>query len=213
MVGDKFGKWLVISQEKHPENRKGRHFLCRCECGYEKIIPANPLLYGKTTQCVDCYNNRTFNYSIGQIIHSWTILDHRKDHFSEMSYLCRCICGNERIIRRRDLSRGKSTQCSSCHIKDKNTTHNLSKSPIYKIWASMMQRCNNPKNKDFKHYGGRGIKVCDFWHDFSWFFNDMGEKPDGLQIDRIDNDGNYEPKNCRWVTAKDNANNKARKKL
>lgn len=74
--------------------------------------------------------------------------------------------------------------------------------PIYKIWVNMRQRCNNPKNPKYKDYGGRGIVVCEHWNSFANFAADMGERPDSHSIDRIDVNGNYEPSNCRWATAK-----------
>lgn len=79
---------------------------------------------------------------------------------------------------------------------------------LYNTWEAMRARCNNINHKSYKDYGGRGIKVCSRWDDFLLFIADMGERPDGLEIDRINNDGNYEPSNCRWVDHRSNALNR-----
>lgn len=81
----------------------------------------------------------------------------------------------------------------------------------HSIWMGMWQRCTNPNNKKFYRYGARGISVCDRWKAFANFLADMGERPKGKSIDRINNDGNYEPGNCRWATALEQARNKSRK--
>jgi hypothetical protein len=79
----------------------------------------------------------------------------------------------------------------------------------YDAWREMRQRCGNPNNKDFRHYGGRGINVCDRWQEsFAAFIADMGPRPEGMTLDRIDVDGNYEPSNCRWATLTEQARNK-----
>ena len=84
----------------------------------------------------------------------------------------------------------------------------LSKHPLYKAWASMRDRCRNPKNTNYHKYGARGVTVCDRWQYFENFLEDMGERPAGMTLDRIDNGGNYEPGNCRWATPHVQAVNK-----
>jgi hypothetical protein len=128
-------------------------------------------------------------------------------------WLCRCDCGKTKIIRGSSLTSGNTKSCG-CYakelVKTNFSTHNLAKHPLYKIWANMKSRCENHKNINFSNYGGRGIKVCEEWQEFKpfydWAISNGYEKK--LNIDRINNDGNYEPKNCRWVSPKVNSSNK-----
>lgn len=125
---------------------------------------------------------------------------------------CRCSCGNIVTIRKYHFKNNHTKSCGCLQkelIGSVNRTHGLTNSSTYRSWCSMMTRCTNPKVNNYHNYGGRGIKVCDRWHNFELFLLDMGEKPsDNLQLNRIDNNGNYEKDNCKWVDSRENCNNK-----
>lgn len=91
--------------------------------------------------------------------------------------------------------------------KHGHNTLKFGQTPTYKAWHCMKQRCLNPKHRNFRLYGGRGITICDRWMEFPLFLADMGERPNGLTLDRIDGEGNYQPGNCRWATMKEQCNN------
>lgn len=121
-------------------------------------------------------------------------------------WVCRCDCGEIRKVQTGNLKSGKTKSCGN-HGQGA-VSHGRSYSPIYRSWASMKQRCINPLTPAYKNYGGRGISICERWLLFENFLTDMGERPRGYWLDRIDVDGNYELKNCRWATATEQARNR-----
>lgn len=122
---------------------------------------------------------------------------------------CRCDCGVQRIVKEQRLTGGTSQSCG-CLARAKVTKHGLSTSGIYRRWWAMMNRCYLSTSRSFHRYGGRGIKVCERWHDFESFLADMGLPPNpAAQLERTNNNGNYEPGNCIWATAKEQQRNRS----
>lgn len=156
-----------------------------------------------------------------------TVIGQEKSQGGKSAWKCLCDCGNITTVVSTNLTLGKIKSCGCIRreqITERNITHNLTKSKIYKVWKGIKQRCSNPKHPSYKNYGARGIRVCEEWKEnFDGFYqwsiangyieNKGNQKTNLLTIDRIDNDKNYSPDNCRWVDRATQARNKRGNKI
>lgn len=134
-----------------------------------------------------------------------------RNKHNQLFWHCTCDCGNEATVLGFLLRQGQTQSCG-CLARETiaavNYSHGKADKPIYRIWRSMMQRCYDKNSHAYSRYGARGISVCERWQDFEKFYADMGDRPEGMSLERVDNDGDYSPENVVWAGAKAQARNR-----
>jgi hypothetical protein len=207
LVGKKFGKITVLNRLGTNQNKKPT-WDCKCDCGNFVMKTTTDLIRPKLPNC-GCTNTKAFNDLTGKKVNKLTVIkqvEGKKDNCR--LWLCKCECGNEKILPSNVLSQNKIRSCG-CLSKTHGHTRNYKISSEYHSWYAMKRRCNNPSNSDYPYYGGRGIKYPNSWNDFTLFIKDMGKKPDETYtLDRINPNEDYSKENCRWVSRLVQSNNK-----
>lgn len=210
IIGEKFGKLTVI--EYIGKNKNGYHcWKCQCECGNYTTALDKSLKNGHKKSC-GCLKKKAKDLT-GKKFGNLTVIEKSGRKNRNNLWLCRCECGNEVQCYQYNLERGSSTSCGclrSFYAKKTRKCHGESTGQFYKKWSSIKTRCYNKNTPSYKNYGGRGIKMCDEWLDFLNFKKWAYENgySDGLTLERIDVNGNYEPSNCKWIPMEEQAINK-----
>lgn len=220
LTGQRFGKLVAIERINQPNNRH-EMWLCKCDCGNVTKTRKSRLLSGHTSSC-GCGHRKTPNL-VGRRFGRLLVIDDLGSEDGRLYCKCLCECGSVFKTRTDGLVGGgtKSCGCARKEARPKRAKkqnvkkQTVSDERLYSVWTNMKTRCNNERNAMYPYYGGRGIKICGEWLDYSafkkWAYaNGYDENaPRGeCTLDRVNVNGNYEPSNCRWISTKEQSNNR-----
>jgi hypothetical protein len=223
LTGQKFGRLTVTARDVGPSNRR-TYWRCQCECGQVKTVEVSHLKSGDVKSC-GCLKSEHALANIANgmsragvrnkvrqqqrleantVIGAWTLINEfEKD--AQLWWKVRCVCGTEKSMRQSLLTYKNGSRSCGCQVP-KHTTHGLSSSPEYRSYDHARGRCQNPNNDNYADYGDRGIEFR--FGSFEEFYAELGPRPQGTSVDRIDVNGHYEPGNVRWATPKQQQNNR-----
>jgi hypothetical protein len=224
LEGRRVGNLQVLRRAGSHPTRRGRLWLCLCDCGRNKLYETAAL---RRVQSCGCLHRTRFRDLSGQRIGRLLVIrDSGKRHKKSGAKLwqCRCDCGRTKLIETSCLTRKEGTLSCGCLFVERlaqlNRTHGARSIGVppgvkraYSSWANMKTRCTNPNFREWEHYGGAGVTVCKRWlgpNGFRAFLADMGQRPEGTTLDRQNAFEGYSPENCRWATAKVQSQNQRR---
>lgn len=202
-AGDTFGEIKITNAYEVVGSKRHWYHRCLCTCGVEELLSAPTIIKRSAFGCQHSQMIRC-----GDVFGRLTVVA-KEAGSGESRYRCLCSCGNEKIVSGVLLKTGGVKSCGCLKIdaaKKSHTIHGYEGTRLYKTWRNIKTRCLNPKATRYKYYGGKGVEICKAWLDFvpfkDWALANGYE--DHLSIDRIDNDGNYCPENCCWISMSEN---------